>query len=366
MATGFVYHELYMWHNTGNLAGVLPFGFPVQPYEHAENPETKRRMRNLLDASGLLEQLTSIEPREATDEEILRVHTREHLKKIESLNEYLGVDAGLHTPMGRGSFEIAKLAAGGVIEAVDAVLDGTVRNAYALVRPPGHHALADVAMGFCIFGNAAIAGLHLLDVRKLGRIATVDWDVHHGNGTQAAFWKDSRALTISIHQDNCFPPNSGYMTDIGEGPGEGYNINIPLPPGSGVGAYEATFDRVVVPALQAYKPDFIIVPCGLDAGAWDPLGRQMLTGEGYRSLTRTMMAAADELCEGRLVMCHEGGYNAPTVPFFGLAVVEELSGISVGVEDPFQPLLGALGQQELQPHQDRLISEAEALVGNIK
>ena len=151
----------------------------------------------------------------------MRVHTREHLKKIESLNEYLGVDAGLHTPMGRGSFEIAKLAAGGVIEAVDAVLDGTVRNAYALVRPPGHHALADVAMGFCIFGNAAIAGLHLLDVRKLGRIATVDWDVHHGNGTQAAFWKDSRALTISIHQDNCFPPNSGYMTDIGEGPRRG-------------------------------------------------------------------------------------------------------------------------------------------------
>ncbi len=168
LATGFVYHELYMWHNTGNLAGGLPFGFPVQPYEHAENPETKRRMRNLFEASGLLEQLTSIEPREATDEEILRVHTREHLDKIESLNEYFGVDAGLYTPMGRGSFEIAKLAAGGVIEAVDAVMDDKVQNAYALVRPPGHHALADVAMGFCIFGNAAIAGLHLLEVRKLG------------------------------------------------------------------------------------------------------------------------------------------------------------------------------------------------------
>ncbi len=366
MATGFVYHELYMWHNTGNLAGVLPFGFPVQPYEHAEHPETKRRMRNLFEASGLLDQLTSIAPREATDEEILRVHTREHLEKIESLNEYLGVDAGLHTPMGRGSFEIAKLAAGGVIEAVDAVMDGKVQNAYALVRPPGHHALADLAMGFCIFGNAAIAGLHLLEVRTLGRIATVDWDVHHGNGTQAAFWKDSRALTMSIHQDNCFPPDSGYLTEIGEGPGEGYNINIPLPPGSGVGAYEAAFDRVVVPALQAYKPDFIIVPSGFDAGGWDPLGRQMMTSEGYRSLTRKMLDAADELCGGRLVMCHEGGYNAPTVPFFGLAVVEELSGISVGVDDPFQPLLGGLGQQELQPHQDRLIKEAEALVGNVK
>jgi acetoin utilization deacetylase AcuC-like enzyme len=365
MSTGFVYHELYMWHNTGNFAGVIPYGNPVQPGEHAENPETKRRFRNLLDVSGLLKQLTIVEAREATDEEILRFHTKDYFEKIRSLNEEYAGETGMLTPMGRGSFDIAKLGAGGVIEAVDAVLAGKIDNAYALVRPPGHHALADMGMGFCIFGNAAIAGMHALEVRKLDRIATVDWDVHHGNGTQAAFWDNPNALTISIHQDNCFPPDSGYMHERGEGAGEGYNINIPLPPGSGVGAYEATFDRVVVPALQAYKPDLILVPSGFDAGAWDPLGRQMMTSTGYRSLTRKLMDVADDVCDGRLLMCHEGGYNAPTVPFFGLAVMETLSGISTGVEDPFDPLLGGLGGQSLQAHQDALITQAEDLLSKL-
>ena len=362
MPTGFLYHELYMWHNTGNLAGPMPYGNPVQPYEHAEHPETKRRIRNLLEVSGLLKQLTPVEPRPATEEEILRFHTRAHLEKIRAGNEYLGIDAGFFTPMGRGSFEIALLAAGGVIECVDAVLAGRVKNAYALVRPPGHHALKDLAMGFCLFGNAAIAGFHLLEARKLSRIAFVDWDVHHGNGTQSAFWEDPRALTISVHQDNCFPPNSGHMSERGAGRGAGYNINIPLPPGSGVGAYEAVFDRVVVPALRRFKPEFIILPSGFDAGAYDPLGRQMITSEGYRSLTQKMMAVADEVCGGRLVLCHEGGYNAPTVPFFGLAVMEQLSGISTGVVDPFQELLGGLGGQALQPHQESVIRQAEGLL----
>ncbi|OGT79067.1 MAG: acetoin utilization protein [Gammaproteobacteria bacterium RIFCSPLOWO2_02_FULL_61_13] len=366
MATGFLYHELYMWHNTGNFAGPMPYGNPVQPFEHSEHPETKRRFRNLLEVSGLLKQLLPLEARPATEEEILRFHTRAHLEKIRSLNEHFGVDAGFFTPMGRGSFEIALLSAGGVIEAVDAVLAGRVSNAYALVRPPGHHALRELAMGFCIFGNAAIAGLHLLEARKLNRIAFVDWDVHHGNGTQSAFWEDPRALTISMHQDNCFPPNSGHMSERGGGRGEGYNINIPLPPGSGIGAHEAVFDRVVVPALRRFKPEFIIVPSGFDAGAYDPLGRQMMTSEGYRQLTHKLMAVANEICAGRLVLCHEGGYSAATVPFFGLAVMEELSGIRTGVNDPFAEMLGGLGGQALQPHQEAVIDAAAEMVGKIK
>ena len=363
--TGLVFHELYMWHNTGNFAGIMPYGNPVQPYKHAENPETKRRFRNLLEVSGLIKELEPVQARPATEKEILRFHTKGHLDNIRSLNDSIGANAGAFAPMGTGSYDIAMLSAGGVIEAVDAVLDGRVQNAYALVRPPGHHALADLAMGFCLFGNAAIAGLHALDVRGLDRIAFVDWDVHHGNGTQAAFWEDPRALTISVHQDNCFPPDSGHITETGEGAGAGYNINIPLPPGSGVGAYEATFDRVVIPALEKFEPQMIIVPSGFDAGAHDPLGRQMMTSEAYRLLTRKLKGVAEESCDGRIAMCHEGGYNAPTVPFYGLAVVEELSGIPTGVVDPFQEILAGLGQQDLQPHQDKVIREAERLLDDL-
>ena len=362
MATGFIYHELYMWHENGNFAGFMPYGNPVQPYVHSEHHETKRRIRNLLDVSGLLKDLVQIEPREATKEEICRFHTPGYYEKIKSQNDQYLSETGFYTAMGRGSFEIACLAAGGVLEAVDAVLDGRVRNAYALVRPPGHHALSDAGMGFCIFGNAAIAGMHLLQARKLDRIAFVDWDVHHGNGTQSAFWDNPAALTISIHQDNCFPQNSGYISETGEGAGEGFNINVPLPPGSGTGAYEAVYDRIVIPALQRFKPDFIIVPSGFDAGAQDPLGRQMMTSEAYSALTGKLMEVADEVCDGRLVLCHEGGYSGHTVPFFGLAVMERLSGISAGVEDPFEPLLAGLGGHPLQPHQEAVIRQVEPLL----
>jgi acetoin utilization deacetylase AcuC-like enzyme len=360
--TGLVFHELYLWHNTGNYAGVVPFGNPVQPHVNYEEPETKRRIKNLLEVSGLSKSLMPIEPRAAMNHELLRYHTEAHVENIKALSEQIAAEGGVSAPMGTGSYEIALLSAGGVIEAVDAVLGERVSNAYALVRPPGHHAMPDTAMGFCLFGNAAIAGLHALEERKLSRIAFVDWDVHHGNGTEAAFYSDPRALTISIHQDRNFPPWSGAITDTGEGDGKGYNINIPLPPGSGVGAYEAVFDRVVIPALHVFKPELIIVPCGFDGGAYDPLGRMMLSSEGYRGFTRRIMQAAAELCDGRVVMSHEGGYSAPTTPFFGLAVMEELSGISTGVVDPFQVIFEGMGQQELQPHQEEVVRIAEGLV----
>ena len=363
--TGFLWHELYAWHSTPPFAGYVPFGNPVQPGEHAENPETKRRLRNLLEVSGLLKSLVPIEPRPATEAELLRFHTAEHVAHIRAQSELIHAEGGLTAPLGRGSYEIALLAAGGVIQAVDAVLEGTVDNAYALVRPPGHHAEANRAMGFCLFNNAVLAGLHALTVRGLERIAYVDWDVHHGNGTQAAFWEDPRALTISLHQDRNFPVDTGLLSEIGAGAGEGYNINVPLPPGSGTGAYEAAFERVVLPALERFRPQLIMVPCGFDAGAEDPLGRMMLTGSCYRSLTRQLLAAADRLCGGRIVMSHEGGYGAHIVPFFGLAVIEELCGTHTGVQDPFEPFFSRLGQQELQPHQDALIRSAEALLSRL-
>ena len=210
-----------MWHNTGNAAGIFPSGGAIQAYEHVENPDTNRRLKNLLDVSGMSDELHPIQPREATEEELLRVHTRPYLNRLATLSAADGGDAGF-TPFAKDGYEIARLAAGGVVKAVDAVLDGTVDNAYALVRPPGHHALAELGMGFCLLCNTAIAGQHALQARGLNRIASVDWDVHHGNGTQAAFWESPAALTISVHQSRCFPPDSGELNERGAGAGKGY------------------------------------------------------------------------------------------------------------------------------------------------
>jgi len=350
-----------MWHDTGTAAWVMAPGLTVEPFKHIENADGKRRLRNLVDVSGLLEHLVELKPRPATEAEILRLHTRDYLGRIKKMSSEGGGDAGELTPFGRGSYEIALLAAGGCTTAVDAVLDGKVRNAYALVRPPGHHAERDLGRGFCIFGNTALAALHARQARGLARVAVVDWDVHHGNGTEHAFYTDPSVLTISVHQDNNFPPNSGAMSDTGDGAGRGYNINVPLPPGSGVGAYVAAFERAVVPAIRAFRPDLILVASGLDASALDPLASMMMTTEGYRMLTQIMLAVADEVCEGRLVACHEGGYSPAYVPYCGLAIIEELAGIRTAVEDPLLGLLGGMGGQEIQPHQAAVVEQAEKL-----
>jgi acetoin utilization deacetylase AcuC-like enzyme len=359
LKTGFVWNERYMWHDTGNAAGIIPSDFNVQPLMHVENPEAKRRFKNLLDASGLVKKLQLIDDRPISDHEILSVHTPEYLNKLIILNE-TGGDAGAFSPMGVGSLDIARLAAGGVLELTEAVVNRTVKNGYALVRPPGHHALPDTAMGFCLLSNAAISAKHALNNLGLKKVALVDWDVHHGNGAEHIFYQDPSVLTISIHQDNCFPPDSGAREDIGSEKGLGFNFNIPLPPGSGVEAYIKSFEKLVIPALEEFKPGLIIVPSGFDAGAYDPLGRQMMTSKGYRTLTQMLMTTAEKLCQGRLVMCHEGGYNPSTVPYHGLAVIEALSGESSGIEDPFLEIHSGMGGQALNDHQEAYIDAAQS------
>jgi len=255
---------------------------------------------------------------------------------------------------------------GGVIEAVDAVLGGRVENAYALVRPPGHHAERDRGRGFCIFGNIALAAKHALAARAVPRIAVVDWDVHHGNGTQDAFYDDPRVLTISIHQDRNYPFDSGFLAERGEGAGKGANINVPLPPGSGHGAYLATIEQVVVPALRAQEPSLVFVGCGFDASVADPLGRQMCTSETYREMTRVVKGLAAELSDGRLVMVHEGGYSTAYVPPCGLAVVEELSGHRTEYQDAAGMIVPLMGGYDLQPHQQTVIDEAAKLAAEVK
>lgn len=361
MGTGFVWHESYMWHDNGHAAGFLPSGGWLQPAEHVESPESKRRLKNLLDYSGLTARLVAIEPRPATDDELGLFHTPEYIQQVRDLSASAGsTPFGENCLVGPGSFDIAALAVGGVLAAAEAVARGTVHNAYALVRPPGHHAERDRARGFCLFNNVSVAAKYLIDQKLATRIAVVDWDVHHGNGTQQAFYSDPNVLTISIHQDRNYPQDQGFVEETGEGAGLGTNINVPLPAGSGRGAYISTIERVVVPALKAFEPDFIFVSSGFDASGFDPMAHMMLYSDVYREMTTTLKELAGSIAGGRLVVAHEGGYSPSYVPFCGLATVEALSGLTSGVEDPFGDYLREFGGQELQEHQAALISRVVA------
>jgi acetoin utilization deacetylase AcuC-like enzyme len=369
--TGLIWHELLMWHDTSPLAGFLKSGHGIlEPAEPAESPASKRRIKNLLDVSGLTQKLDLIEFGQAADEELLRVHTFDYIAALKSMSGKDGGDASLgfpggETPFGPGGFEIAALAAGGVLQAADSIVSGRVRNAYALLRPPGHHAESDHGFGFCIFNHGALAARHAQSQHRLGKIAIVDWDAHHGNGAEHIFWDDPSVLTISIHQDGAYPAGSGSMASNGGGRGEGYNINIPLPPGSGTGAYAAAMEAVVAPALLKFRPDLIVVACGFDAGAYDPMARMMLHSKAFGAMTEAVMEVAGACCGGRLLMIHEGGYHLPSVPFHGLAVLEQLSGICTGMADPFLPLIEGLASQSLQPHQETVIRDARRLLSRI-
>jgi acetoin utilization deacetylase AcuC-like enzyme len=363
--TGFVFEELYLWHHTGPAAGLIPPGLTVEPGEHGESPQTKRRFRNLLEVSGLLEQLVAVKAHPVDEQYLAQFHTRDYIARIRELSAQSGGDAGEITPFGTASYEIALLAAGGVRRAIEAVVDGTINNAYALVRPPGHHAERDRGRGFCIFGNIALAVMHARARLGVGRVAIVDWDVHHGNGTEKAFYEQRDVLTISLHQDNLYPHDSGRLEDNGSGAGLGYNINVPLPPGSGTGAYLSAFERIVIPALYKFRPELIVIASGFDASGIDPFGRMMMHSQGYRELTRLLKKAAGDLCGGRLVASHEGGYSPWLTPYCGLAVMEELSGIRTQVADPFLPIMQAWGHQDLQPHQAQAIDRASALLARI-
>jgi acetoin utilization deacetylase AcuC-like enzyme len=357
MATGFVWHERYMWHETPFAAGWLPSRGVLPPGEYFENPETKRRMKQLMDGYGITQRLVPIEPYEADDAILRRFHTAAYLETVRALSDGMGGDAGDFAPIGPGTDPIARLAVGGVISAIDAVLDGRVSNAYALVRPPGHHAERDRGRGFCVYSNIAVALLDALERGRISRAAVVDWDVHHGNGTEQAFWERGDVLTISLHQDHLYPDDSGEIDKTGAGAGEGFNLNVPLPPGCGGGAYLSAMERVVLPALRAFRPELIVVASGFDASSYDPLGHMMLFGRHYAAMTRLLMDAADELCDGRLVASHEGGYSEAYVPFCGVATIDTLRGEASDVVD----VLGALPEKEwqlLQPWQEAAIDAA--------
>jgi len=344
MSTGFFWDEKCFWHAGGNYALTLPLGGLVQPLAAGglpESPETKRRLKNLLDVTGLTQELHSQSAPMATWQDLARVHPEGFLHKFKDASDTGGGELGLRTPFLQGGFEIAALSAGLAKAAVLAVAQGALDNAYALTRPPGHHCLPEWPNGFCLLANIAIAIEAAKAEGHAKRVAVIDWDVHHGNGTEAIYYDRDDVLTISLHQELNYPTDTGYVTDRGKGAGLGYNMNIPLPPGTGHVGYLAAFDRIVLPALAAYQPDLIVVACGYDAGAFDPLARMLATAETFGDLTRRTKTAAETLCDGKLVLVHEGGYSEAYVPFCGHAVMSALSGSSITAPDPMADVLHA-------------------------
>ncbi|MGL4235119.1 class II histone deacetylase [Tabrizicola sp.] len=341
MTTAFYFDERCFWHGGGNYAFTLPTGGLVQPIPGGlpENPETKRRLKNLIEVTGLSRHLSMQGAEAATDAELRRVHPESYLAAFKAMSDAGGGELGLRAPFGKGGYEIAALSAGLATAGLRAVLRDEVQNAYALSRPPGHHCTADYPNGFCLLNNIAVAIRAAQADNLMRRVAIVDWDVHHGNGTEAIFWEDPEVLTISLHQDRNYPLDTGGVEAVGAGAGRGFNINLPLPPGAGHNGYLRAMERVVLPALDRFQPEVIIVACGFDAAAVDPLGRMLCTAETFRTLTRMAMEAAERLCDGRLLLVHEGGYSEVYVPFCGHAVLEELSGAPVSAPDPLAATL---------------------------
>lgn len=344
MKTGFYWDEQTFWHFGGSYALTLPVGGLVQPMAaggYPDGPETKRRLKNLMDVTGLAEELHLSSAPPATREDLRRVHPAGYLDRFKALSDDAGGELGPRAPFGPGGYEIARLSAGLALGAVRAVLKGELQNAYALSRPPGHHCLPDRPNGFCLLANIAIAVRAVMAEGLAGRIAVLDWDVHHGNGTEAIFYDDPDVLTVSLHQERNYPLDTGCAGDRGDGPGLGANMNIPLPPGTGHKGYLAAMEEIALPAIRAFSPDIIIVACGFDASAFDPLGRMLAGSDTFREMTTATKALAQEVCGGKLVLVHEGGYSEAHVPFCGHATLEALSGSSTTAPDPIAATLAA-------------------------
>lgn len=309
MSSGLVEDELFLAHRP--------------PYEHPERPERLTAISNRIHSEGLADRCVAVPAREATDAELLGIHTPAYMREIDSTAGSAFVQLDPDTYTCRDSARAARLAAGGLAELTRAVLQGELDNGLALLRPPGHHAEADRAMGFCLFNNVAIAATV---ARRLGarRVLIVDWDLHHGNGTQNSFWEDPDVLYFSTHQ---FPfyPGTGAIAETGAGEGLGRTVNVPWPGGMGDAEYAYAFDRVLLPIARSFGPDLVLVSCGFDAAAGDPLGSMRVTPAGYARLT----ARVRSLASGRVVLALEGGYDLGAIAASAAACLRVLLG-----EDP--------------------------------
>ena len=357
-STAFIWDDRYFEHNAGDGALFEPVGGYVDANGSVESPASKKRVVELLEKSALLNELALIKPVMATDDQLQYFHTKRHVENVRELSKTGGHDCGDSAIVGKGSYEIAKLSAGGAITAVKTVVEKKdIKTAYVLTRPPGHHAEADGGMGFCIFNNVVIAAEYAKRELGINKILILDWDAHHGNGTEDAFYEDDLVLFISIHQDNLEPIGRGKITDTGCGDGAGYTINIPLHPASGNAVYQYAFEQIIEPAVAKFEPELILISAGQDASIFDPLARMMLSMEGYRYMVTKMLELASTYAEGRLVCLHEGGYSAEYVPFCTHAIIEAISGIETDVDDPFIYALAGTGYDKMMDHQKMRVDE---------
>jgi len=310
--TGLVTSDAYTAHLTGE--------------GHPESPDRVRAIVAKLEAEGLSDRAVAVPPRPATDEELLRCHTADYLQTVRDDLAAGSDDLSTgDTAISARSLETARLAAGGVLAAVDAVMTGQVANAFAVVRPPGHHATPTKGMGFCLFNNVACAARHAQAVHGAKRVLIADWDVHHGNGTQDIFYSDGAVLFFDTHQSPLYP-GTGSRDETGAGPGQGLIMNRPFAAGAGRKEIVGAFRDDLVPAADAFQPDLVLVSAGFDSRIDDPLGGFRLTDEDFADLTRIMKEIAAKHCSGRLVSTLEGGYALDGLAAAAAAHVRALVG----------------------------------------
>jgi acetoin utilization deacetylase AcuC-like enzyme len=313
MKVGFVYDPIYLQHDTG---------------QHVENAARLEAIISCLNETGLARQLTLIKPRAASVEELSLVHDKQYISYIYDVAQRGGGWLDPDTVMSAGSYQAAVYAAGGAIAATEAVISGDVQSAFALVRPPGHHATPRRAMGFCLFNNLAIATRYALDKYRLERIAIIDFDVHHGNGTQETFYDSPQVLYISTHEYPFYPGTGGF-DETGSGTAVGTKVNIPLPAGCGDSEYLQVFGEVIVPVARRFAPQLIFVSAGYDGHWADPLALMEVTTTGFARMVKIITGLADEFCGGQMVLCLEGGYHLQALAYSVAATFDVLLGQEV-------------------------------------
>lgn len=316
---------------------------------HPERPERLRAARAALDRARL--QTIAVAPRDATEEELLRVHEAAYLDDLARMAGREGhLDAD--TYIAADSIAAAWRAAGSACSLVDALLEGRAQRGLALLRPPGHHARPDQAMGFCLLNNIAIAAAHAR-AHGLRRVAVIDWDVHHGNGTQEMFWEDPSVLYASIHQSPCFP-GTGDASEMGEGDGLGATVNVPLSAGAGDAEYAAAFERVIVPILDEFRPELVLVSAGFDAHRNDPIAGMRLDPGSFARMTRYLLDVAERHASGRIALVLEGGYDLSGLEASLLASLRTLAGEPPSYPSPTAP--SAIYDREIERAR-KLLSE---------